>query len=123
MKSIYGCESLCGDDALPDYAEDDLLLILLNSYTEMVDNFHIMIDVVIAMTLTGVAPFVAEMKVEVKIPLLLRVRITWFQQNPGVTFDIVNKRHLNDIKDLYLQFREDWRKDPLFKKPAVQCAK
>ena len=43
-------------------------------------------------------------------------RLMWIEENKGTKFDRDNPIHVLQLKDKYMQLRQDWRQDPLLKK-------
>ncbi len=43
-------------------------------------------------------------------------RLMWIEENKGTKFDRDNPIHVLQLKDKYMQLKQDWRQDPLLKK-------
>ena len=75
----------------------------LEAFYIALDNFYIRENVN--------APLVAKMTVRGAMSFSFHVRILWGKLHPGETFSKTSQTNINQLKDIYLSYGQDWRKD------------
>lgn len=89
--------------------------VLPPSFGAVLAQLYKLIDKIINIKLTGrINAIEGKLEGVAIIPLVIRVRIAWVQAYPGEVFDEKSDVNLNQMKDIYLSFGEDWHQDPLF---------
>jgi len=81
------------------------LLAFLGAFSSTLENYYVAQDIK--------APLSADMSVRGLMSFRLFSRVHWSKLYFGNKFDIMNPAHINGLKDIYLGYNRDWRKDPV----------
>jgi hypothetical protein len=114
VRRITPTKACC--DLGADFA-DKVFLEASSGFIGVIDQITDVIDAMIRLRTETL--FIGKINVRSAASPPIMTRLMWAEQNRGYKFSKMNPIHILQLKDMYLQLRQDWKQDPLLIKLAA----
>lgn len=116
-KSLFGTPitSVCVVPTTKQYGGDMALLnTLMKNYVGLLDTTSNIIKQFFPVITVNVST-AADIDASLKLSPALFTRLSWAQRNKGTKFNATLFAHLSQLRDIYIEYRMDWKKDPVLR--------